>query len=411
MTQLKSTKKGLVAVASLLMLTGCNDMGDSEEEVIVVEETAEEEEQQYVVTPTIQTPENFYRNVLVDGTYQHSEARGNVAHAMNNRIDIDQFEVGLMEIASSQFPQEEYYFQEGRLLDGETINSWLRRYDPSEERYQFGLNPTLPSLGAGEDEDEDEEGKTEEEEDKTDEELMRENPAYLSHIMEHNYVLEAEDDGVQLGGIVIGLSLRSVYYFRTVDEEGGYWFHQEELDPQEVEAAGREMADEVVSRMRQFQEIEDVPITVALYQEERRDAIVPGNFIAVGDAGVGDHIEEWEPVDEEFHFFPPRSSDAPSAQASEFNNFKADIEDFFEDNIGVVGKGRYKNNDLQEFSIDINLQSHGQAEVIALTQFISGRLDQHFTFNAPIDILIQSTNGPEALIVEHPDQEPFVHIY
>ncbi|WP_178075393.1 CamS family sex pheromone protein, partial [Pseudomonas sp. 2822-17] len=134
-------KFSFICFALLLVLTGCiHSLDRGEEEIIIVEETDEVDEQQYLITPTIDSPENFYRTVLLDGEYQRSPSRGVVADAMNNRIDMDQFEVGLMEIASTQYDQSEFFFREGTYLEGDTINRWLRRYNPAESRYSDGLN-------------------------------------------------------------------------------------------------------------------------------------------------------------------------------------------------------------------------------------------------------------------------------
>ncbi|MBU9710232.1 CamS family sex pheromone protein [Evansella tamaricis] len=394
-------RRSMICMAILLFLTGCVPTLDrGEEEIIIVEETDEMEEQQFIITPTIDTPENFYRNVLDEsGTYLRSQARGVVAHAMNNRIDINQFEVGLMEIASANFDQSEFYFREGSYLTGETINRWLRRFDPEDQRNTDGLNPPLA-------------------EGESDEDQMRENPLVLSNVLEHNYFYGSAEEGVNLGGVVVGLALRSVYYFRTevVGDDGivRYHFHEETLDLDEVEEQGKEIAQEVVERLRGMaEELREVPITVALYQEEPRGSIVPGSFIAMTQLGEGETmIGEWEAINEQFLFFPSRAArDAYPNQSNVFSQFKTEVEDFFGRSMGVVGKGRYKNDTLEELSIEFNLQSHGKAEIIALTQFISGRVSENFSSDVPVYVYVNSINGPESIIVQYPENEPHIHIY
>jgi len=388
-------KLSLLSVTFVFLLTGCIPaLERSEEDVIIVEETEEEEELQYVITPTIDSPDNYYRNVLRDGKYNRSEARGVVADAMENRVDLNQFELGLVEIASGFYDQEEYYFQEGEFLDGNMINSWLRRYDPDKEANQFGLNP---SLGEGD----------------TDEERMRSNPLVLSHVMEHNYFYGSEEEGVNLGGVVIGLSLRSVYYFRTEDEGGGYYFHEEPLDSEETVEKGREIAEVILERLREMEGLEEVPITFALYEEEARGSVAPGSFSAIAEVGSGQtEIQGWEGINEEFMIFP--SQEARNNQpglSSNFTQFRDEIEEFFGRTVGVVGKGRYKNDMLDELKIELNLQSHGKTEIIALTQFISGRIESTFATQVPIHIYIDSINGAESMISQYPDQDPYIHIY
>ncbi|SDX97090.1 Protein involved in sex pheromone biosynthesis [Evansella caseinilytica] len=388
-------KISILFFSSALLLTGCiPSLQRTEEEIIIVEEGDEVEEQQYVITPTIDTPENYYRSVLKDGKYQRSAARGTVAHGMNNRIDIDQFELGLMEIATATFSQDDYYFREGEILTGDEINRWLRRYDSSDDNNKDGLNP---ELGKGD----------------TLEEQMRKSPLVLSHIMEHNYIQGSEEDGVELGGIVIGLALRSVYYFRTEDDEGRYYNHEEELDLKEVEKQGKEIAQEVVERLRAKEELAGIPITVALFQEEKRGAIVPGTFIALTHlSGDETKIDSWEQVKEEYYFFPSRAArEAFPAQANAFSEFQNAVEEFFGRTVGIVGKGRYKNGNLEEMTIEFNLQSHGKAEIIALTQYVSGKLAPLTTDQAPTYVYINSINGPESIIVQYPDHEPSIHVY
>ncbi|SDN80228.1 CamS family sex pheromone protein [Alkalicoccus daliensis] len=404
--------------ASLLFLTGCMPtINQPEEEVIVVEETEEEEEQEFVITPTINTPDAYYRNVLEDGTYSRSSARGNVAHAMNNRVDIEQFELGLMEIASGVFDQENYYFQEGNHFDGELVNSWLRRYEPSEEEEEeesedaagfdaeeeeaaveieesAGLNPPL---GDGED----------------DEERMRDAPLVLSNIVEHNYFRGSEEDGVELGGIVVGISVRSVYYFRTETEDGRLNFFEEPVDEEYAIEYAEEAAGDILQRMRSQEELQEVPITFAIFREEPRGSLNPGTFRRMTEVGAGDmNIQGWENISETSLVFPSSNArDVQPALSESFTQFKDDVDDFFGQQVGTVGKARYKDDNLDEMKIEMNLQSHGKPEVIALTQFISGRLENLLQAQAPVYVYIDSVEGREAMVIQYPGEEPFMHIY
>ncbi|RNA66736.1 CamS family sex pheromone protein [Alteribacter keqinensis] len=377
---------GIISLAGLLFLTGCLPAMDrSEEEVIVVDEE-EEDEVEYVITPTIETPENFYRNVLRDGQYHRSPTRGNVSYSMSNRVDIDQFEVGLMEIASASFSQDDYYFQEGQILGSNEVKAWLGR---ESEDNELGLNPALGD-----------------EEDQVD--RLRNSPSIISHLMEHNYMYEDGEDGVKLGGIVIGIGLRTIYYFRDDDYTG----YEVPLDDDVVEAYGKEAAEKILSRMRGKEGLEDVPITIALYQEEKRNSIVPGSYIAMAESN-GDQLGNWEQINDQYYFFPSnQATENNRDHADSFNQFKQDVDDFFGRSIGIVGKARYKSGSIEELKIDVNLQSHGKAEIIALTQYVSGRIEQHFNIDAPVTVNLESVNGTEALVVKYPGQdEPFVHVY
>ncbi|MDG5785948.1 CamS family sex pheromone protein [Evansella sp. AB-P1] len=407
------SKLTIIIVSILLVLTGCvPSLERGENEIIIVEESDGVEEQQYIITPTIDTPENFYRNVLQeDGSYYRSPARGTVAPFMNNRIDINQFELGLMEVATTRFSQDRYFFREGNTLSGNEINSWLRRYNPNEDRYRHGLNPSLYDIevdGEGNETAEEEELSLEELE-----ERMRERPQVLSHLIEHQYFYQTEDERVELGGIVIGLALNSVYYFRLEDDRGLYTFHEQPLTDEMIETKGREIAQEVVFRLRGRPGLEEIPITIALYREERRGSIVPGSFISMTSLDAEEAvIDDWEAINEEYYFFPSAEArrEYPN-ESNNFNQFRVEVEEFFGRSIGIVGKGRYKNELLEEMTIELNLQSHGKPEIVALTQFISNRVNNIFTASAPIYVYVNSVHGPESLIIYYPNEEPYIHIY
>lgn len=59
----------------------------------------------------------------------------------------------------------------------------------------LGLNPALSGSGSTEKQNE-------------------ESPVYLAHMLEHDYLVRKDKDTIELGGVVIGLALNSVYYYR-----------------------------------------------------------------------------------------------------------------------------------------------------------------------------------------------------
>lgn len=400
---MKKLGSGLLLL--IVVLTGCMGILEREEDIIVIDETEEleEEQQQVVISPNLNTPENYYRTVLQEGDYRHSEARGLVPHAISNRIDINKVEIGLMELASTRFPQSDFFFQEGQYIEGAVINRWLRRFDPDIEKYSEGLNPPLP--------------KTEEnvEQMEPGEQVSLERtrhesePAYLSHLMEHNYLRETKNGTIELSGLVLGISLNSVYYYQTEDYGPVY---DVQLEAEEILEAGKAIASEVLARVRERDNLADVPIVIALYKEAPRQSIVPGKFMAITVVEPEKRIESWEAINDAHYFFPSRQATTDHRiDASRFDSFKEDIDSFFDNYSGVVGKARYKNNQIQELTIDINLQTNSKAEVIAMTQYITDRLKKYFPETLTVQIYLTSLEGAEAIVVRHANEDPFIHIY
>lgn len=398
-------KKLLLVLAGFLVLTACAPSFGEQEEI--VQET-EDEEKEKAIIPKYNISDLYYKMIL---PFKQGEARGLVSQQLNTRLDIDEFETGLMRVAQDTFSPDKYLYQEGQYLKGDIIQRWLQRKvigddlkaaqaaakskdknnTGADEQYtELGLNPALP------------EGNDLET-------LHAENPIYLAHMLEHNYLIRNEDT-VELGGVVIGLAMNSVYYYRQQD---GY-AREKKISRSELLSKGKEIAQEVINRVRNTKGLEKVPIVIAIYEQEKKSSIVPGNFVAKNVVKENSNsLGKWEGIEEDYYFFP--SDEATSDyrdDAQMFNRFKGDVEEFFPNYTGVIGKAFYKNGELNYLDIEIPMQFYGKAEVIAFTQFVTGKVMEYFPDYMTLEVNIMSNSGQEALIVKKPDQkEPTVHIY
>lgn len=386
--------KKFIVVSFCLLLVGCMPFNQQEEEQ--PEQTHEEQEEQIVeAVPQVSTPDRQYRSVLYDGSYLHGESRGFGSAVVYNRLDLDQLELGLMQIAMEYFSPDRYFFREGQFIDRTELNEWLMRYD--EQNNPNGLNPPL---GEGSTMKEREENK----------------PRYLSHILEHNYLVQDENGQFQLGGIVIGLSMNSVYNFRVEDEQGLYHFYEIELRDSDIEREGELIAQEVVNRLRDPQRedgaFQQIPIVVALFKEQPRESVIPGHFFAKAEAEPHEPIQRWQKINERYYLFPSSEANEEARnEADHFQRFQDDIQTFFDNYIGVVGKGRYIDNQIQEMTIDVQINYEGKAEIVALSQYIVNQLQERFSGKYKISVAVVSVSGKtEAVIVQNPDEEPFIHI-
>lgn len=387
-----------MVLTGLLLLTACApNFGEQEE---IVQEN--EESKETAIIPKYNISDSYYKMIL---PFKQGEARGLVSQQLNTRLDIDEFETGLMRVAQETFAPDKYLYQEGQYLKADVINSWLRRKLTGEalkaaqeeakknkkEYVERGLNPALPEGGGSL------------------EERNAQNPIYLAHMLEHNYLIR-QDDTVELGGVVIGLAMNSVHYFQ---QENGY-AREHEISRSELLAKGKEIAQEVINRVRKTKGLENVPIVIAIYEQEKKSSIVPGNFVAKTEVKQGTNaVGKWEEINEDYYFFPsPEATSDYRDDAQMFNRFKQDIEEFFPNYTGVIGKAFYKNDELNYLDIEIPMQFYGKAEVVAFTQFVTGKVMEYFPNYITLEVNIMSNSGQEALILKEPNQEePTVHIY
>ncbi|RHW32080.1 CamS family sex pheromone protein [Lysinibacillus yapensis] len=382
------------AMVVVAMLAGC--VPSFKEDTEVLNETDETEaEVETTIIPSMQLEESYYRTLV---PYKESASRGLVVSNLYTKYDIKEVEEGLMRLSQNIYDTENYYFQEGQYLDADTVSNWLARSNQNEDEPEElrGLNP--PDVDA--------KGAT------LDPTVRaKEAPIYLAHIVEQNYLVKTDDNKVTLGGISIGLALNSIYYYQK--QQYGDTF-EEPIPQAELEKKGKEIAEEVISRLRQRPELQDVPILIGLFEQQARNSIVPGTYFSYnvseqGENGLGD----WQEINEEYVTFPMSSPDELYRNVNtSFQNFKQDIDEYFSNHTSVIGRGFYQNNTLTKLSIEIPIQFYGTTEIIGFTQYLTGVMIQQLPMDVDIEVSITSINGPEALILkERGDEEPFVHIY
>ncbi|MDM5206008.1 CamS family sex pheromone protein [Cytobacillus kochii] len=384
-----------VSLSFVLLLAGCAPSFNQQEEVVQNENESSEEEQ--AIIPNFKISDSYYRTIL---PFKPSESRGLVVNNVNTKYDINEFETGLMRVAQNHFDTEKFFFQEGQYLDQTTISSWLSRQYTKEqleekdmtEEENLGLNPVDDGKG-------------------TKEERNARAPLYLAHILEHNYLVKDGDNKVKLGGVVIGLALNSVHYYQKEAYGATY---EEDISHSKVEAEGKKMAEEIIKRLRQQEGLENVPITIALFEQSERTSVVPGNFFAYAHAAEGSNqLSGWEDVKEDYILFPSNTAEEKYREDyTNFLNFKQDVEKYFPNFNGVIGKGFYIGDQLQQLNIDIPIQFYGKSESVGFTQYVTSKVVSMFPEYISVQVSVTSVNGPESLIVRNANEaEPFVHIY
>ncbi|WLR58247.1 CamS family sex pheromone protein [Guptibacillus hwajinpoensis] len=268
----------IVSIMALsLVLSGCvpSFMKSDQDDTVKVNDSEGEDSEEMIVSEDIKTSETYYRSVLEkDGdknSLDTSQVRGLITAGVDNRLDVDALEMGLIRLSQEQFDPEKYFFKEGQLFDTEQIHSWLYRDNPDDKDNQ-GLNP---ALGVKEDPAKYEQVI----------EAEKKNPKFLSYIHEQDYYVQNKDDELQLGGISIALSLYSEYPYSVLDENGLKYTGSVKLGKEEVISKAKESIEPIVKKIRADH---DVPIMFTLFLEQPRQSVVPGNFVASTIVGEGE---------------------------------------------------------------------------------------------------------------------------
>ncbi|PFX64644.1 hypothetical protein COL35_25425 [Bacillus toyonensis] len=395
-------KKIALAVLSLgLLVSGCSAGADKDEKV--AEKSGKAKEQ--AVVPKYAISDEYYKTTV---PFDAGSARGLVVQGLNNRLDIDEFETGLMRIAKESFNTKDYFFRGGSTLDDQTVKMLVKRKRTDAEQKELesklkkdavkfpniGLNP---ALGEGSE---------------SLEVKNKKNPIYISNILEHNYYVKKGDKDVELGGIVVGLAMNSVQYF---NEEHGYP-REAKIEDEKMLAEGKKMAQEILKVMHQKKpDIKNVPITFAIYRQSPKSALVPGNFVSYANVEKGSEtVEDWKQINEKYYLFPSEQAktDNKREDLARVSNFKAKLSDYFQgDYSAVIGTGMYRDEELKEMKLDIPVQFNGKAEIIGFTQYVAGLVMEYFPNYMRVQVTIKSVERPEAIIIREAKQdEPLVKI-
>ncbi len=388
-------KKRLFIVLLIVILTGCAPQFPSKNNEL---EKTTTQNPGTTTIPDYNISDDYYK-VMLQPSFKPSQSRGLVVENLHTRLDTDEFELGLIRLATKTFSTKEYLFQEGQFLTKKTARSWLSRKMTSTQLVKnklkpadnIGLNPILADETTG-----------------TAEARNAKSPIYLASIIEHDYYLIKKDKKAEFAGIAIGLALNSVHYYKTEQD-----YPREEKIPQaEIVKQGKQIAAQVVSYLRQIQGLKTVPITIGLFQQQPKSSISSGHFFASTDVDKSSNsLNDWSPVNEVYYVFPSDETKTMD-DAIAFNNFKTSIVNFFPNYTSIVGHAYYVDNQMQRLKIDISMQFYGKSEVIAFTQLVTGLVVKKLPDSTHIEVSISSVRGSESLIVKDPESDsPFVHVY
>lgn len=369
-------KRLLLSAAMMFLLSGCGVFSDGDSDTEQTESTPGATN----VVSQNQLDGNYYRPALdEEGRYLTSKNRG-ITLNLNSGINIGLFEKDLMRLSQEHFPTDEYFLQEGQLIEEGVVSRWIGR---QTENNPEGLNPPEAS---------------------GDEERV---PRYLNSILELDF-FKATNRGLELEGVSIGLALNKVDYYQA--EQFGPWLEQE-IPDDVILREGQRIADMLIRRLREIEGLEELPIMVGLYQQAPQDDLAGGVYIAEGLSQNGSNkVDNWDTLNERRIVFPLQGAD--SAEGNAFANFQSEVEAFFPNISGITGRAHYINDRLESLTVDIMTQFYGEAEMVSYTQYLSQSALTYLPADLDVEIIVESPDGVEAFLQKsRTETEYFSHVF
>lgn len=358
-------KKCLFIICALLLTAGCSNFGVDKPEIL---QTEDETESEISIIPSHSLSDKEYKIIL---PYRMSAARGAIkGQFAGNRLDINEMEEGLRRHSTGVFDPEKYFFEEGQFLTTKYIFSLIDE-----------LNPQFDGEG---------------EKDELIEE-QRDNPRIFSHILEQNFLQKTKDDSVEVVGISIGIAVRSEYRFQV--ETGGAYYYEKIPDDVGL-AEGQRIANIVFNNIRDIEGLQDMPIMLAIFQQEVESSVVSGDFLAKTFVAADEvAIGKWETINEEHVLFPSEyASKNYGDDNQKVRKFSSEIAEFFPNYVGVIGEGFYVDESLKRLSLEIPIEFYGQGEVIGFTQYTYGLVQRLFSNDYDLEIKVTSGKETESVI-------------
>lgn len=392
----------ILFISAIFVLSAC---GQNEEKP--KEKSNDNEQQESGSVKEIATDKNVqgdnYRTIL---PFKESQARGLLQDNMANSYNGEDFENGLLDLSKSVFPTDEYLYQDGQYLDKDTINAFLSpkytkaevdKMDEDERKEKkanenLGLNPSHN-------------GETDPEK------IAKNSPAYLSNILEQDFYGSGDTKGEKIKGMTIGLAMNSTYYYQKEKDGETY---SKDLDDKEIKKQGKQMAGEILSRIREHKELKDIPIHFAIYKQTGENSIVPGEFITGTTVEEGKtRINDWKDINQKTALLPSQEADDLDENLNnDFKQFNDNLQTYFNNFTQAVGTVKFDKKEAKQLSVDVPIDYYGKAETIGITQYVTEQAEKYFDDIYEYEIHIKDGNNPKALISKSKDdKEPQVHIY
>ncbi|MGL4972805.1 MAG: CamS family sex pheromone protein [Culicoidibacterales bacterium] len=383
-----------LAVCSMLVtLVGCSQTDD----------TVEEETQTETVVVSKTNTNGYYRVALtsVDGKTQFtpSPSRGLLMRYLSSRQDVEAVEKGLTHLSMDQFKPETYYFQDGTNLEYDTLVSWLgQQLTPAELAKAVENNPNFIDNGLNPSSD----VKV------TTSEGVEIVPEYLAHILEQTYVTVDNNGTSTLGGISIGLSMTGCQYYASAEGYDRYHCY----DDQTLIDQATKAADVITQYLRQEKGRVNVPIVFGIYKQAAATSSVPGKYIASTVVSAGETtVKNWENVNQEVLLLPSDAATTTIPEiANTFTSFQTQVSNYFPGNVGIVGYATMWGTNLEQLYVEINVSSRSYMEVVGLTQFLEAAVNERYTFNTNLEIVVKDGQTIRAVIEKNYDEIAQVNI-
>ena len=332
-------------------------------------------------TVVIEGAEGDYQTVVPQPI---SPSRGVVNPETNANTDIDYMERGLVEISKQYVSPDDYLYEPGQAITSEDAKALVGRqytetqmqeelaYNP--EAQNIGLNPVLP------------EG--------TD---PKDSPIYVQSIVEQDYFTFDENGNKVVHTVAIGISFDPTYTY--TDAEGNE-VTKEISDDELNQYANSLVANQMTEFIRSKEGYEDVNIVYGFFKASDSE-LYPGTYISQGYTPSGSNtLEDKKVLNNQNVSFPSeKGNQIDPTLNTEIQTLVNTINKYFPYTTGVYAVGAYTNNQLQQLTIYVNVNTYSAVDVVPFVNYIEKQISTTITQKVPIRVEVKKPTGESQAIL------------
>ncbi|WP_050635530.1 CamS family sex pheromone protein [Candidatus Stoquefichus sp. SB1] len=306
--------------------------------------------------------DSYYKIVRFDD----SELREDFYLDYGSTNDFKSIGRGLQLLSDDYFSTSNHYMSEGQYLKLSLVKEMLSRKSENSLQPQDGT--TIENI---------------------------QNPIMVQNIQEQDYYIK-DGDRYTLKGMAFTIVLDP----RKSDNSR----LDVAMSDKEIEKYGRECIQKfykVIQNADDFKDVKNLPILLTVYQAtDKTTSTVNGHYILK--SYCQKEVGEISKVNQETVLFASERAQAiDKTTSNDFDTIKASLKNAATEAAGFVGEARYENDEIQSMVINVHLNVKTATELMYLTSIVADAIDNKFTYDFDIKVLVYSQDELDAVIIKN----------
>lgn len=281
----------------------------------------------------------------------------------NSRFDMIEVPKGLIELSKQHFSVKDHYLQSGQILNKDDI-LLLQSFESQEKPY--GMNPASSFEAT--------------------DVITLERPYLVYGISELDFV--STDNNHKLKGISVAVMMNQI----VANGESTVTIPTDRLY-----AYGTTVSRRLERYLRTKSDVDaDLPIYITLYSSAGADSEIPGTFI--GEGLFTGRSGQFNTVNEQWVLIPSDgATQYDGVLSSQFATVKSGLKDFMPENVSIIGKARYLNEQAIQLKLTVTVQAKSYTEIYSLMQLLN-ELSTNFS-SSDLDLTIELKQVEETVMI------------